>query len=120
MENNTTTRIMIAMSGGVDSSVAACLCVEQGYDCAGVTMKLICGEQESTCCSLDDIEDARSVCRRLHIPYHVYNFTDSFEEQVIARLVEDEGLSGADFAVIGDGKVEIRLGREAGARTVSA
>ena len=87
MENNTITRIMIAMSGGVDSSVAACLCVEQGYECAGVTMKLICGEQESTCCSLDDIEDARSVCRRLHIPYHVYNFTDSFEEQVIARFI---------------------------------
>lgn len=87
MENNTPLRAMIAMSGGVDSSVAACLCVEQGFDCTGITMKLYSGEQESACCSLDDIEDARSVCRRLQIPYQVYNFTDSFEEQVIARFI---------------------------------
>ncbi len=85
-------RAMIAMSGGVDSSVAAYLMKKQGYDCTGVTMKLFDNEtvgmsREHACCSLDDVEDARSVARALGIPYHVFNFSDGFEEAVIARFI---------------------------------
>ena len=66
-------KALIAMSGGVDSSVAAYLMKEAGYDCIGVTMKLydnedIGMEREKTCCSLSDIEDARSVAYKLGIP----------------------------------------------------
>ena len=84
-------KALIAMSGGVDSSVAAYLMKERGYDCTGITLKLFDSEEynaaEKTCCSLDDIEDARSVCRRLDIPHFVYNFKDSFAKQVIDRFV---------------------------------
>lgn len=85
-------KALIAMSGGVDSSVAAYLMQQAGYDCTGITLKLFdnddLGEpREKTCCSLDDIDDARSVCRRLGIPYYVYNFKDSFRENVIARFI---------------------------------
>lgn len=64
-----TERALIAMSGGVDSSVAACLIKEQGYDATGITLKLFDNEdigekKEKTCCSLDDIDDARNVCRK--------------------------------------------------------
>lgn len=80
------------MSGGVDSSIAAYLCREQGYDCTGITLKLFDNEdagepRDKTCCSADDIEDARAVCRRLDIPYYVYNFKDSFRDTVIARFI---------------------------------
>ncbi|HBT95543.1 MAG TPA: tRNA 2-thiouridine(34) synthase MnmA [Coriobacteriia bacterium] len=85
---------MIAMSGGVDSSVAALLAIRAGYDCTGVTMRLFDNEdigieRESTCCSLSDIEDARSICNKLGIPYYVFNFTDTFAEQVIDRFIND-------------------------------
>lgn len=85
-------RVLIAMSGGVDSSVAAYLLKKQGYECIGATMKLyeneIVGQKRAnTCCSLDDIEDARSVAHRIGIPYHVFNFTADFEKQVIRRFV---------------------------------
>ena len=86
-------KAIIAMSGGVDSSVAACLMKEQGYTCMGVTMKLFQNEdtglsREHTCCSLDDVEDARSVAHRLHIPYYVFNFSDRFRECVIDKFIE--------------------------------
>ncbi len=85
-------KALIAMSGGVDSSVAALIIKEQGYDCTGITMKLYDNEdvglkKENTCCSIDDIEDARAVCRTLEIPYYVFNFRDSFNEQVIHRFI---------------------------------
>jgi tRNA-specific 2-thiouridylase len=85
-------RVLIAMSGGVDSSVAACLAQREGYDCTGVTMRLFDNEdigieRENSCCSLADVEDARSVCNRLGIPYYVFNFTDSFAEQVVDRFI---------------------------------
>ncbi len=85
-------KALIAMSGGVDSSVAAFLMKKQGYDCMGVTMKLFHNEDISapeghTCCSLDDVEDARSVAFSLGIPYHVFNFSDRFKECVINRFV---------------------------------
>ena len=78
-------KALIAMSGGVDSSVAALLMQQKGYECVGATMKLFENEQagvkrEKTCCSLDDVEDARSVAYRLHMPYYVFNFTANFEK----------------------------------------
>lgn len=81
-------RVVVAMSGGVDSSVAAALLVRQGYECIGVTMQLWSddlpkGEQESGCCSISAVEDARRVASRLGIPYYVLNFSHTFAEDVI-------------------------------------
>lgn len=75
-------KIAAAMSGGVDSSVAAWLLKEVGHDVIGVTLKLIAGG-ESGCCSLDDALDARSVARRLNIPHYVFNFTRCFQTWVM-------------------------------------
>lgn len=85
-------KVIIAMSGGVDSSVAAFLMKEKGFNCIGATMKLYENEEigisrEKSCCSLDDIEDARSVARRLSIPYYVFNFKEEFEEKVIEKFI---------------------------------
>ncbi len=85
-------KVIIAMSGGVDSSVAAFLMKEKGFDCIGATMKLYDNDEiglskEKTCCSLDDIEDARAVARRLSMPYYVFNFKDEFEDKVICKFV---------------------------------
>ena len=85
-------KCIIAMSGGVDSSVAAFLMKEKGYECIGATMKLYDNDEigisrEKTCCSLDDIEDARAVARRLSMPYYVFNFKDEFEEKVINKFI---------------------------------
>ena len=86
-------KALIAMSGGVDSSVAACLMKQQGYTCMGVTMKLYDNEEigvssEKTCCTLKDVEDARFVAQALDMPYYVLNFKDKFEEEVIQRFVD--------------------------------
>ena len=86
-------RALIAMSGGVDSSVAALLMKESGYDCIGVTMKLYDNEdigvvREKTCCTLSDVEDARAVAARIDIPYYVFNFKDSFKEKGIDKFVK--------------------------------
>lgn len=85
-------KVIVAMSGGVDSSVAAFLMKEKGYECIGATMKLYDNEdiaisKEKTCCSLDDIEDARCVARYLSMPYYVFNFKDEFEEKVINKFI---------------------------------
>lgn len=85
-------RALIAMSGGVDSSVAAALMCEKGYECIGATMKLYHNEdvgvpREHTCCTLEDVEDARDVAFSLNMPYYVFNFTDDFAGQVIDRFV---------------------------------
>jgi tRNA-specific 2-thiouridylase len=86
-------RALIAMSGGVDSSVAAYLMQRAGYDCIGVTMRLYENEtvglpRAHTCCSLDDVEDARSVAFRLGMPYYVFNFASDFAREVIDRFVQ--------------------------------
>jgi tRNA-specific 2-thiouridylase len=78
-------KVLVAMSGGVDSSVAALVLRDGGYDCIGATMKLFDGE--SRCCSLADVNDARDVCFRLGIPHYVLNFKREFAERVIDRFV---------------------------------
>lgn len=86
-------KALIAMSGGVDSSVAAKLMAEQGYECIGCTMKLYANEDAGipkahTCCSLCDVEDARSVAYKLGMPYYVFNFKADFQEKVIDKFVK--------------------------------
>lgn len=85
-------KVLIAMSGGVDSSVAAFLMKDAGYECIGATMKLFQNEdihlsREHTCCSLDDVADARNVAYSLSIPYYVFNFSDRFRECVMENFV---------------------------------
>lgn len=82
---------MIGMSGGVDSSVAAYLLKQQGYDCIGVTMKLHDGMEQTdgSCCALEDAEDAKSVCRKMGIPHYTFNFTEDFDRDVIAPFAAE-------------------------------
>lgn len=85
-------RVLVAMSGGVDSSVAAALLVDAGYVAIGVTMKLFCyGDKVSDrpCCSLDSITDAASVASKLGIPHYVLNFEDRFSHDVIENFVSE-------------------------------
>ncbi len=86
-------RVLIAMSGGVDSSVSALLVKQAGLDAIGVTLSLQknCQEElfpgEKTCCSVDDVNDARRVCARLGLPFYVFNFQDDFQAHVIDPFV---------------------------------
>ena len=85
-------RVLVAMSGGVDSSVAAALLAGQGYEVVGVTMKLFCyGDDvpDRPCCSLDSIADARRVCERLGVPHYVLNLEDPFGRDVVRDFVEE-------------------------------
>jgi len=85
-------RVLVAMSGGVDSSLAAAMLVEQGYEVIGATMKLFChGEDvpDRPCCSLDSIFDAQSVAHTLGIPHYVLNLEDRFSDRVIRDFVEE-------------------------------
>jgi tRNA-specific 2-thiouridylase len=88
-------KILVAMSGGVDSSVAAKLLVDQGHEVAGVTLKLFANDDivmdektSRTCCSLSDVMDAKAVAYKLGIEHFVYNFRDLFNEKVIGKFVE--------------------------------
>ncbi|HEY3398161.1 MAG TPA: tRNA 2-thiouridine(34) synthase MnmA [Armatimonadota bacterium] len=86
-------RVLVAMSGGVDSSVAAALLREQGYEVLGVTLRLLdmpeASGEESGCCSLDAVRRAQAVCRQLGIPHYTFNFVSIFEREVIAPFVAD-------------------------------
>ena len=88
-------RVVVAMSGGVDSSVAALLLRQAGWDVVGVTMKLYSLDEAELpadhqgCCTLDDVEDARSVCRRLGIPHYVLNMEREFRDQVMDYFVAE-------------------------------
>lgn len=89
-------KVMIGMSGGVDSSVAAALLKEQGYDVYGVTMQIWQDDkrdESGSCCSLSAVDDARRVANKLDIPYYVLNFKEIFDEKVI-QYFTDEYLRG--------------------------
>ena len=85
-------RVLVAMSGGVDSSVAAAMLVAQGYDVVGATMKLFChGEDlpDRPCCSLDSVNDARRVCEQLGVPHYVLNLESAFGRDVVRDFVDE-------------------------------
>jgi tRNA-uridine 2-sulfurtransferase len=82
-------RVLVAMSGGVDSSVAAALLLEQGHEVVGATMKLWGGASDSGCCSVADVDDARRVADHLGIVHRVFNFNDEFAAGVIDRYVAE-------------------------------
>jgi tRNA-specific 2-thiouridylase len=82
-------RVLVAMSGGVDSSVAAALLVERGHEVVGATLKLWGGPSDSGCCSVADVDDARRVAQQLGIAHHVFNLTDEFDRAVVAPYVEE-------------------------------
>lgn len=83
------TRVVVAMSGGVDSATAAALLLEAGYDVIGVSMKLWCETKHNlssshpTCCSIDDMNDARRVCNVLGIPFYMLNLEEEFQKNVV-------------------------------------
>lgn len=81
--------VLVAMSGGVDSSVAAALLLEQGHAVTGVTMKLWGGESDTGCCAISDTHDARRVADHLGIDHHVFNFGDDFDRHVVGPYVAD-------------------------------
>ena len=88
-------KVVVGMSGGVDSSVAAYLLKEQGYDVIGVTMQIWQDEEQAAqeenggCCGLSAVDDARRVAAALEIPYYVMNFKKEFKENVIDYFVEE-------------------------------
>ena len=84
MGNN---RVLIGMSGGVDSSVAALLLKKNGYDVIGITMKLFEGEQDGSCCNISSTLDAKRVCDFIEIPHYTLNFKDEFKKHVIDDFI---------------------------------
>ncbi|MBK5246742.1 MAG: tRNA 2-thiouridine(34) synthase MnmA [Peptostreptococcaceae bacterium] len=89
-----TKKVLVGMSGGVDSAVAAALLIDQGYDVIGVTLNLWDGKKKSdcntgkTCCSLEDVEDARAVAYHLGIPFYVLNMKELFKEKVVDYFID--------------------------------
>lgn len=82
-------RVLVAMSGGVDSSVAAALLRDERHDVVGVTMKLWGGDSDKGCCSVSDVDDARRAADHLGIDHHVFNFGDDFATHVVDPYVAD-------------------------------
>ena len=88
-------RVIVAMSGGVDSSVAALLLAQQGYEVIGVTMRLWTVERDDLptlskrCCSVEDVEDARRVCQTIGVPHYVLNFEREFQQHVVDYFCQE-------------------------------
>ena len=82
-------KVVIGMSGGVDSSVAAALLLEQGHEVVGVTMRLWGGDSDTGCCSVSDVDDARRVAQQLGIDHLVFNFTEDFHRHVVDPYIKD-------------------------------
>ena len=84
-------KVLLGMSGGVDSSVSAVLLQEQGYEVYGVTLKLFDGKDERTeaCCGLSATADAKRVCDKLGIPHYTINFEKEFKEKVIDKFINE-------------------------------
>src|SRR3954452_29808 len=86
-------RIVVAMSGGVDSSVAAALLAEAGHDVIGVSMQLYDQSEGQTsfgsCCTIDDLHDARRVAATINVPHYILNFERQFDERVVANFVQE-------------------------------
>ncbi len=95
ISSKASSKVFVAMSGGVDSSVAAALLKEAGYEVVGVSMHLWCEEkqglaaQKRSCCSAEDIKDAQEVCRRLDIPHYVFNFEKEFLGAVVGYFLHE-------------------------------
>ncbi|MCB0969779.1 MAG: tRNA 2-thiouridine(34) synthase MnmA, partial [Ilumatobacter sp.] len=82
-------RVLVGLSGGVDSSVAAVLLRDAGHDVVGVTMRLWGGEGDQGCCSVSDVDDARRVAQQLDIDFAVFDFSDAFDRQVVEPYVAE-------------------------------
>ena len=82
-------RVLVAMSGGVDSSVAAALLSAEGHEVVGATMKLWGGHSDTGCCSVGDVDDARRVAQQLGLAHHVFNFSAEFDRHVVEPYVAD-------------------------------
>ena len=80
-------RVLVGMSGGVDSSVAAALLAEEGHEVVGVTMRLWGGDSDTGCCSVADVDDARRVAQQLGLDHVVFNFSEDFEANVVEPYV---------------------------------
>ena len=93
MDETKKTRVIVGMSGGVDSSAAAALLLEQGYDVVGITLKLwpqdCVSRAEDKCCGPQAVTDARSVCHKLGIPYYLIDEAEAFQKQVISYFAEE-------------------------------
>ena len=87
-------KVLVAMSGGVDSSVAAMLLRDEGHETVGVTMRLWGGESDTGCCSVSDVDDARRVAQQLGIDHVVFNFSADFDDRVVGPYV-DAHVSGS-------------------------
>nr|HPU39537.1 asparagine synthase-related protein [Microthrixaceae bacterium] len=82
-------RVLVAMSGGVDSSVAAALLMDQGHEVVGVTMRLWGGASDTGCCSMSEVSDARRAAAQLGIDHHVFDFSAEFDGHVVDPYVAD-------------------------------
>ncbi len=81
-------KVLVALSGGVDSSVAAAELLNAGHEVVGITMRLWGGESDTGCCSIADVDDARRVAQQLGIDHLVFNFTEDFDQHVVQPYVD--------------------------------
>src|ERR1700692_4892697 len=99
------TRVVVAMSGGVDSSVTAALLSDAGYDVIGITLQLYdhgaAIHRKGACCAGRDIHDARAVAERIGIPHYVLDYESRFKEAVIDRFADSYMAGGSDGALVG-------------------